>query len=1148
MKTSLMIWALKYRSYSFYCAELIKVVALLIVFSTSLSASSTVLLVEDNLLSNNTDEHKDYFYPSYLSKSNVFEESWSYSPKAVLVIRANYPDSLGLPGTKEEVLNEYQKSSEELRSFSYRKVYFSDISVSDAVITAPKSTSEYGTNIELLISDLSYEYSQLNPSVDLGQFDIIAACTTRSSYDPNSRAALWGSVQRIVAPCKITDIVHETGHNLGLRHSNSFQGSNGNIIGNGQVQEYADIFDRMGNNFYAKDFNSSFKYYINWIPDPDVASLDSSQRIKLYQHDHIDSSGLRGIYIPKENGHWYWIGKRSNPLIYGEQKWIRHGVQMRWWGGNSHDSLLIDLNPDTSSLLDSPLTLGRTYTDTDCTNITALEKGGKSPNEWVDVQVNLGCDSTNHAPIISLTVPETINPRETVSIVANASDLDGDELAYQWSMGDGKILNNTLFDQLEYYWEIGGTYNIEVTVSDMRGGTNSQTIQIHIEDPLNDALEIVKTSEDTSPYAFTHIVEGGGKILALLTNTNYPNGSEVFTSTDGRVWSERPTEYSCAPSEPLKLLYCTDMHVKSLKYFNGSWFVAGNELGYWGTLTGKSEIYTSIDGIYWASVQESEGEMVGLEVRDGLLVAAKSGGEILTSNDGINWQIHTPTIPQNIVDLVATEDFFLIMAIEENKTYIYRSVDGLYWEKIASLLEKNAIDNVRLELNYQKNILFQSGYYNPQEDNTEKQYYIRSSHDQGASWSNEFPLPSNLELKKVAIINGVYVALLGGGYTENQIFISNNGNDWIATSSTTRDSQLSALTLGDTLIIGGSSMKIWGYLVPEGIAGINDMGWSDLDLDNISFDIDNCPYHHNVHQSDLDQDGLGDPCDADDDNDLVSDVNDNCPTLENVDQLDSDKDLIGDVCDTGDDRIIVIAKTDGNGSIDAYSKPTILGATQSFTAIPHEGYEVEQVVGGSCPSGSWNGLTYTTGLITLACHVNFTHSIKEYTVNPLAGANGSIAPSTPQQINHNTSSQFTVLPLEGYLASVGGSCGGQLDGNVYTTNSIKESCTVEALFSIKNYVVSTSFDSARGDVIPSWTMVDHGDSTEFTISVDPGYRITNVAGCGGAWVGSNPFTTGPVVSECSIDVTFKHEGDNEVTECSFFIIPGNEGTSVAVCL
>ena len=71
----------------------------------------------------------------------------------------------------------------------------------------------------------------------------------------------------------------------------------------------------------------------------------------------------------------------------------------------------------------------------------------------------------------------------------------------------------------------------------------------------------------------------------------------------------------------------------------------------------------------------------------------------------------------------------------------------------------------------------------------------------------------------------------------------------------------------------------------------------DYDEDDIPDAVDNCPFHENPAQDDVDNDGDGDSCDEDIDGDLVNNPLDNCPGLSNADQLDTNQNQVGDACE-----------------------------------------------------------------------------------------------------------------------------------------------------------------------------------------------------------------------------------------------------------
>jgi hypothetical protein len=119
------------------------------------------------------------------------------------------------------------------------------------------------------------------------------------------------------------------------------------------------------------------------------------------------------------------------------------------------------------------------------------------------------------------------------------------------------------------------------------------------------------------------------------------------------------------------------------------------------------------------------------------------------------------------------------------------------------------------------------------------------------------------------------------------------------------------------------------------------------------------------------------------------------------------------------------------------------GATKTFTVTPNNPITGASA-GGTCGISSVGINTWTTKPITGNCTfvVSFNSGI-----TASAGIGGMIIPSGLMGVSNGTSKTFTITPNSGYkISTVGGTCGGTLNGNTYTTKAITTSCTVTAAF------------------------------------------------------------------------------------------------------
>jgi hypothetical protein len=134
------------------------------------------------------------------------------------------------------------------------------------------------------------------------------------------------------------------------------------------------------------------------------------------------------------------------------------------------------------------------------------------------------------------------------------------------------------------------------------------------------------------------------------------------------------------------------------------------------------------------------------------------------------------------------------------------------------------------------------------------------------------------------------------------------------------------------------------------------------------------------------------------------------------------------------------------------------GSTKAFTLSPALGYSISSPIGGTC-GGSLSGTTFTTGAVTGDCTVSVTFTINTFTVTLGVGSGGSISPSTPQTVNYGSTKTFTITPNSGYsiMSPIGGTCGGNLVGNTYTTSAVTSNCTVSVTFIVNTPAVPTGF-------------------------------------------------------------------------------------------
>jgi len=314
--------------------------------------------------------------------------------------------------------------------------------------------------------------------------------------------------------------VHEIGHNLGLPHGNFWDTGDESDIGPGGNQEYGDSYDVMGGGPSDNgDYCSKFKNRLDWLTDTDYPRITTSGRFRLFAQDHPDSTGLRGLALPHEGSTDLSLEFRQR---YTGNPWMMSGLGLRWGSGSG--SQLIDTTPGTSQgKTDSPIVIGRTWHDpvTDV-YVTPIGKGRTYP-ESLDVVVNFGPYPANQSPLARVQANLTdAGTGSAITFSVEASDPNGDELAYHWEFGDDGFGENG--PVVTHAFTSAGEYAVQCTVSDMKGGSYSDSVLVRIGGPSTFTItgRVVK---DGQPMA-------GVLVSASASGYAYSDSDGSYTITD----------------------------------------------------------------------------------------------------------------------------------------------------------------------------------------------------------------------------------------------------------------------------------------------------------------------------------------------------------------------------------------------------------------------------------------------------------------------------------------------------------------------------------------------------------------------------------------------------------------------------------------
>lgn len=312
---------------------------------------------------------------------------------AAIVARfANYTDAF----TKDQVKTAVFGTTDKTTNTYYREVSTNQLGlvgikdpagdVFEVTITADTSTCAYatwGASVRSALTAQGVDLSGYNNVMMF--FNWVSACKwagvgtlgtpTPPNTVPSSQLTTW--YNGYMDP-RVTS--HELGHNFGAHHANAYRCTeNGTpvaysaIASNCTVAEYGDYLDAMGSAGIPRHFSVFNKLRFGFIPPSSLQTITASGTYSLKNAETL-STGVQAIRIPAvvdSKGivtEWYYLEYRQPYGLfdnYAATDAVVNGISIRMGGDYKaiSSTKLLDMTPATTSIYDSALAFGKTFTD-----------------------------------------------------------------------------------------------------------------------------------------------------------------------------------------------------------------------------------------------------------------------------------------------------------------------------------------------------------------------------------------------------------------------------------------------------------------------------------------------------------------------------------------------------------------------------------------------------------------------------------------------------------------------------------------------------------------------------------------------------------------------------------------------------------------
>ncbi len=748
------------------------------------------------------------------AKAYAVAAEWAGSARDMIVIMVDFSDIPGAPADPVSFSNSLNSTvAQQISEMSYEKTYIV-ATVNTNTYRMPQPSTVYTNNSTLLFNNAT----SLVAGVDFSLYETVCVLF------PDTPGIWWAGLASINGRrlwlngnTSTRVVTHELGHNYGSSHASSWEVPGGNPVDpTGSYTEYGDFSDIMGSASLPEGhFNCWHKKNIGWLDATNWQAVATSGTYRVYRSDDYRTTGaVRGLEIDKGGGDAYWVGLRQE---FPEYETFSRGTYVLWKKSGDNRSYLLDMTPQSADGgYDGGLALGQTYSDASAgVHITPVARGGQTSNAWMDITVNLGSFPGNTPPTASLSGPSSLGVQESALFSVSASDIDGDELAYYWDIGDGLVKPNT--PSIPVAWLSGSTVTVSCVVSDMKGGTTMVSQSVALSNPLDNWTQ--RTSGVTANL--NDICVGGGRLVAVgdQGNTAYSDDGTNWTAhTSANVW-------------------LGNVYLEGIAYDGAQFIAVGMDNGGgWEMVT-----FSSPDGTYWTKRYDSNsGSGSNVRFNDvaiggGVYIAVGDNGAIIRSTDGISWSPVSSGTTTNLSGVSYGEGTFVAVGAASGggPAIVFTSADGTSWTDHSSGVDLESWRGF-YDVEYLKDRFLASGWH----------ARILHSLDQGQTFTTSMT-GNGLIIPAFAYGNGIFFAAglekvySGAWYTYDINLISLDGANWTTLSTASQNDRNAAVFYNGTFITVGDGGAIW-QSDPAGSLSDGYAVWQYSNADALGFDRD--PY------------------------------------------------------------------------------------------------------------------------------------------------------------------------------------------------------------------------------------------------------------------------------------------------------------------